>query len=456
MLTSFLLPIFISVEEYGYWQLFVMYAGYAGFFMLGFNDGVHLNYATFNYDESLAAKFRAFKLFLFVLTAIESAALLVLLFVLLSERDSVFYVFLFCILIIIPQALNGLFTYMNQATMRFTQYAKGNIFDKVIFTFLMLLMILLGVKNAKYYILAYVFSRYLTIGYHWYSSRLVFTTKRESLRSLIPEIRHNFAKGFPLMIATVLHGSIIVGSRLLVQNQYGIEDFSEYSFSLHTFVVAAQFIGAIATVFYPIMKRADSGILQRMYDSFGRVSTFVSAFLLLSYFAVVIVVKIVYSKYSGILDYLFWVYPLFIFTCKANILITNFYKVKSRPITLILTNSIAILLHMAFALTAQYIFGTIEAISCSVLLSYSLWYYLCQVFIYRKEHWRINGSMFYDIILVICFVTIASVSYEFISNTYISAAIGFFLFLLVCSVVYLLFRKSINATLSEFKLLLKD
>ena len=456
MLTSFLLPIFVSVEQYGYWQLFVMYTGYTGFFMLGFNDGVHLNYATFDYDEKLAAKFKSFKLFLFILTTIESVALIVILLVLSNGRDVLFYILLLCIANILPQSICGLFTYMNQATMRFTEYARGNIVDKVVFMILMLLMLFLGVKNAIYYILVYTFSRYLTIGYHWYSSRLVFSVKRESFVVLKPEIKNNFKKGFPLMIANILGGSIVVGSRFFVQAKLGIEEFSSYSFSLHTIVIASQFIGAIATVFYPIMKRADSNNLRKLYNSFDKIATIASAILLMSYFVIVIAVKVIYSKYIGILTYLFLVYPLFVFTCKANILITNFYKVKNRPSALIIVNSLAIVLHLSFVFIAYHCFGTIKSIACSVLLSYSLWYYLCQILIYHKEHWRLKLSVFYDVLLVICFLVVVHLSLNISINIYRSTIIGLVIFFVVCSIVYLFFKKKINASIREFMFLLKD
>ena len=39
---SLLVPKVLGVATYGYWQLFVFYAGYSGFFHLGLNDGVYL------------------------------------------------------------------------------------------------------------------------------------------------------------------------------------------------------------------------------------------------------------------------------------------------------------------------------------------------------------------------------------------------------------------------------
>ena len=456
MLTSFLLPIFISVEQYGYWQLFSMYCAYLGFFVLGFNDGVHLNYSTFDYDKQLAAKFRTFKSFLVILTAIESVALTIILLLFSRKYDNEFYVYFFCILNILPLALNGLFSYMNQATLRFNEYSIGNIIGKSIFTVVMVIMLLFGLKNALYYVLAFTITRYMVIGYHWYSSRLVFSAKKIPFSSIKGEIVKNFADGFPLMIAGILQGTIILVSRLLVQVKYGIETFSAYSFSLHTIVIATQFIGAVATVFYPIMKRADNAVLHQMYNSFDKIATIASALLLLSYFLIVIVVKIIYYKYIVILDYLFFVYPLFIYNCKSNILVINYFKVRNQPKKMVVVNALGTLINAVFVFAAYYMFNTVYAIACAVLLGYALWYYLCQIYIYKIEHWKLRITVFYDFLLVLFFEMIVILINILIERLYVSVAVGAVLFILLCTFAYFINKKRVDASIKEFSRLLKD
>ena len=39
-LTSLVLPKFLGVEDYAYWQLFLLYSSYSGFALLGLNDGI--------------------------------------------------------------------------------------------------------------------------------------------------------------------------------------------------------------------------------------------------------------------------------------------------------------------------------------------------------------------------------------------------------------------------------
>lgn len=42
MIMSLMVPKVLGVESYGYWQLFIFYASYCGFFHFGLNDGVYL------------------------------------------------------------------------------------------------------------------------------------------------------------------------------------------------------------------------------------------------------------------------------------------------------------------------------------------------------------------------------------------------------------------------------
>jgi hypothetical protein len=47
----FLVPKLISVEHYGYWRLFALYAGYVGFLHFGFVDGALLRWAGRSFDQ---------------------------------------------------------------------------------------------------------------------------------------------------------------------------------------------------------------------------------------------------------------------------------------------------------------------------------------------------------------------------------------------------------------------
>lgn len=50
-LMSIIVPKVLSVNDFGYWQLFIFYTSYVGFFHFGFNDGIYLLNGGKNYDE---------------------------------------------------------------------------------------------------------------------------------------------------------------------------------------------------------------------------------------------------------------------------------------------------------------------------------------------------------------------------------------------------------------------
>ncbi len=51
IVASFIVPKLLGLEQYGYWQLYLFYVGYTGFFHFGLADGIYLRYGGKYYDE---------------------------------------------------------------------------------------------------------------------------------------------------------------------------------------------------------------------------------------------------------------------------------------------------------------------------------------------------------------------------------------------------------------------
>ena len=51
MLVTFIVPKAISVEDYGFFQLYLFYASYVGFFHFGWMDGLFLRYGGVYYED---------------------------------------------------------------------------------------------------------------------------------------------------------------------------------------------------------------------------------------------------------------------------------------------------------------------------------------------------------------------------------------------------------------------
>ena len=406
MLISFVLPLFLSVEGYGYWQLYVLYSGYAGVFALGFNDGIHLNYAGRDYEQSLWEEESAYIRFLFILSFIETIIVNIVLLSFRMDSSTKYWVLVLTSLNIIPTIICGMISYINQSAMRYRQYAIGHIVERVAFVVFMILLILLKIKNPLVFIGSYTVSKYITIIYHFVTSKEAFKTKPVPLSSLKPQIRDNFTSGLILMVATTLNTSIIIFSRLLVEHHFGISEFSAYSFALHTLTVASQFIVAITAVFYPILKRCDEERFHIAYKSFDASSSLLSIVLLLTYYGASILISLVYKKYNSVLEYLYVVYPLFIFQCKSNLLVINTYKVKKQPLRMLIMNAIGICINALLTLIAYYLTKSIPVIAVATLAGFIIWYYFCQYDVHKQNKWQFGFSELIDLVATIVFIAI--------------------------------------------------
>ncbi len=407
MLISFILPLRISIEEYGKWQLFSLVTSYAGFFALGFNDGIHINYADLDYDQGFFLKFRTFRRFIYILS-ISMTALTVIAMLLFNSffESNTLFIYIIAALNIIPVLINGFFAYVNQGTMRFGYYAKANLIEKIVYLVMMFLLLIVGVKNAIYYILLYTAVRYVIIVYNRITSKELYGSPCEPMRNMRSEIKSNFVEGFVLMIAVLCNQSIIVPGRVLIQDQYGLVAFSCYSFAIHTMVIANQISTAMSQVFYPAMKRSKNNDFNDFFKSIDESFTLISAVLLVSYYCVYALIEFVYPAYRPILEYLYCLYPMFIFTSKSAILIINTYKTDADNKQLLINNALGVIINLIAALVAHLVFKSIFAIALFSLIGYVIWYYFCYCKILCQKKIKWSWSIFADAVVVLVFILI--------------------------------------------------
>ncbi len=449
MLISFVLPLFLSVEDYGYWQLYVLYSGYVGILAFGFNDGIHLNYGGRDYDRSLWREESAYIKFLTVLSVAETVIVNIILLIIPFEVKTKYWVLVMTSLNILPTILCGMISYINQSAMRYWQYATGYIVERVVFVLAMAVLIVLGVRDPLVFIGTYTASKYTTIVYHLITSREAFKEPPAKLSTLRRPIKANFSAGIVLMIAATLNTSIIIFSRLLVERNFGIAEFSAYSFSLHTLTVASQVIVAVTAVFYPILKRCDVSKLRDAYKSFDRSSSILSALLLLTYYPAAILISCFYSKYAPTLSYLFVVYPLFIFQCKSNLLIINTYKVRMQTGKMLLMNAVGVLINAALTVAAYLATKSVPMIAAAALLGFIIWYYLCQMEVHKQYGWKLDAATFSDCLITAVFIAVNYFAYQTQYSVIEKALLGFAVCLLILAAAYLVFRRGIKQAIKN-------
>ena len=437
LIISFIIPMSLSTDNYGYLQLFTLYLAYNGFFILGFNDGIHLNYAGVIYDKTLFLKFRTF-VKVVAITSLIGVFIVVLLSLLFGEGEKQF-IFIMTGVSIIIVGLNGFTSYTNQNTFRFSRYSQSILIEKIVYFILVILLVYMKSDNYKLFVYAIFISSLIKLIFNLITSHEIFFFFFLKIRELKSEIVHNFQSGFAVMITLILYSSINTGGRLLIERYMGIEKFGVFSFALNTLVIATVFFTAISQVFYPILAKIKDN-MHLIQDNIDEILFIVSIILLFSYFPVYFLIKTYYEQYTSLLNYLTLLYPLFIFKGKYLVLIMNGLKVTKRLKVLIINSIIGIVANSVLTAIAIFLFNSMFYVALAFLISHIIWYYYGLINYNRAMNIKHKYNQYLDLLIVSAFLTATTIS-SFIASSIISYLVLGVLFQLVILIIYIFVKK---------------
>ena len=149
-LLGLILPRYIEVEQYAYWQTFLLYSSYVGVLHFGLIDGIILRYSQYNYDTLNKPLIRSQLAWLMVITTI--AAIICISCSVFIQDQSMKMICIFVGLCIIINNLVYYATYVYQITNEISKYVSVIIVERI--TTIILVVIFLLLKKPKYLALA--------------------------------------------------------------------------------------------------------------------------------------------------------------------------------------------------------------------------------------------------------------------------------------------------------------
>jgi O-antigen/teichoic acid export membrane protein len=272
-LLVFLIPRLVSIEDFGYWRLFLLYAGYAGLLQMGFLDGVLLRWAgqplaTFHPEIRLSLKFLFWELIALLVPggiiaglALHAEARFVGLAVLA-------YAFFF--------NMTALLQYSLQAARQFKLVALATVAPAGVFVLVCLLWSAARVPNFRTLIVLYCVSLLGALVYVW--SRVkplrgpVLSGSAWSLGKTCALL------GWPIILANVGQSLVQSADRVVVSSALPIRDFAQYSMASSAMFVPVTAIAAVYRVFF-------SHVAALGHEGRGKVYAHASRLLLLAWSA---------------------------------------------------------------------------------------------------------------------------------------------------------------------------
>lgn len=368
VIMSLIVPKVLGLEDYAYWQMFLLYSGYAGLLLFGINDGIYLRLGGRRYGE---LDFSALKAqFLVVMAFQVVVALCFAIAFIFAPFDGARRTVLLLVLIqgLLVNAKTWI-AYVFQST-NLTQLSSiANFTANASFLVSITCAMLFGANHFQVYIVLNVVCQALTLAYCLICGRRILGAHTGALGLAIRSCVLDAGSGLFVMAAYYADILIIGSTRMLTDWFMGITAFGKlsFAFSMTTFVLT--FLGQVAMVAFPVIKRLNDENRRQMYV---QIRDLLLVFLPLIYFAYLPIRHILglwLPQYEQSFIYLALTLPFCIYSCKSSLLFTTYLKTERGERTLCLCNVVALAVNICLSGTSIILLRSVELASIGIVIS---------------------------------------------------------------------------------------
>ncbi|MDV7694004.1 hypothetical protein GA842_03725 [Pediococcus parvulus] len=433
MLVVLIVPKFIGVRAYGYWQLYIFYTTYVGVLHFGWLDGIYLRFGGAQYYELDKRLFfsQFIELCIFQIF-VASVIIICSMFVGDPNRS---YILIMTAIASILINLRQFCLYILQDTGRIQEYSIISIIGRIFYFMLVLLLLLIKVQSFKFFVLADIMGRILSLGYAFYTCRDIIFQKLSSFFWSLREVWTNLSVGVKLLLANFA-GSLIIGVvRYGIQYFWGVKVFGKISLTLNISNLLLTFISAISLVLYPALRRMNKSRLKNVYLNIREILMSLLFIGLLLYYPISFLLPLWLPKYKDSLVYMSLLFPMCIFSGKFSLLISTFMQTFRFERDLLRVNLISVGFSILITLINILFIKQLTVLMFCIVFILWIQSSLGEYVLSKKLVLQSTYKLLEETVMVLIFM---------ISNWYFGFVIGLICYSLSLSLYLLMNRKRLN------------
>jgi O-antigen/teichoic acid export membrane protein len=295
VLIVFVVPRITTVEDFGYWRIFILYASYVGFFHLGFGEGALLAWAGKPLEDLRrellpSLKFLIGQHLLLLLPGVIIATIL------LPPKSC--YVATAVLAFALLQNTVVMLQSASQAAREFAPVAIA--MAAPVGLFLVFASLAAWGRRLDYRLLifCYFLAWVIVLAILWVK---IHPFRLASTGSAWTVGKRYIAIGWPITLANAAFGLVQSSDRMILSMAVSIHDFAQYSLAASTMMVPVTLIAAIARVFFPHLAATDRKQHPEIYGQVSRLIVMAWSILLPYYFVVDLFVRRFLPNYASIL-----------------------------------------------------------------------------------------------------------------------------------------------------------
>lgn len=372
---SLLVPKVLGVATYGYWQLFIFYAGYSGFFHLGLNDGVYLvegGKTRNEIDKTLINS--QFRVALALQLVVGLAISLIGVFVADSSQRG--FVMVAFALYTVMLNLSAYFGYVFQAMNETKLFSFMTVLERLAFLVPLLVMVILKVGLFEPFVIAYLLARACSLIYSFWKARDFLSEGSLSVSESVKAAVASIKVGFSLMAANIASMLILGVARVVVDAAWGIEVFGRVSFSLSMVNFFVTFVVQASMVLFPALRQGTAAERKSLYQGVRDMMEIAFPLIYLLYFPMVWALSLWLPQYADSMGYFALLLPVCVFDAKMDICCATYFKVLRKERILLKVNIATVVVSTILSMMGVCLLGSVEAVlvgAVSAIVGRSLW-----------------------------------------------------------------------------------
>ncbi|UYT84619.1 lipopolysaccharide biosynthesis protein [Priestia megaterium] len=436
ILVILIVPKVLGVVEYGYWQVYLLYASYVGFLHLGWNDGVYLKNGGKFYDDlnktALSKQFILLSAFQVIVACLLS--LFAVTYVTDEQRILIFILISICLII---TNIRYFFLYVLQCTNKIKEYSQLIIIDKITYCLLIGFFLLIGMNNFKVLIIADLCGRLISLLFAMYRCREIVLQQIKFQMADFIEVSDNIRIGIKLMFSNISSILIVGTVRLGIEKSFDVVSFGKISLTLSISNMFMLFINSIGLILFPILRRSPIDSMSQIFKTMRAVLVPALFVLLIAYYPIKYFLIQWLPSYQESIFYLGILFPILILEGQNALLTTPFFNTLRLERKLLKINLLVLLVSIILTIFTAILLKSMVLSAVSIIILLTLRTVFSQLYLMTKFKLNLIKDIIIENLLIACFVLI-SINFNNL--------IGFTIYLLLLIIFLLTRAKAIKVS----------
>ncbi|PJK16920.1 hypothetical protein CQS04_07135 [Chryseomicrobium excrementi] len=362
------LPKILTVQDYGYWQLYLLYLTYVGFGHLGWNDGIYLKWGGRDYEELNRKAFYSQFWLLFVFQLILLVILMSLITYFDYDQKKIFILKCVFVAMVLVNTRNMLVSIL-QATNRIKEFALINNLDRISLLIGLVLLFIFNNTNLKIYLFIDLLSKAFSLIYAIIICKDITLLTPKNFINQFFEIFENLSTGVKLLVANISNLLIIGIIRLGIELNWNIVVFAQISLILSISTTFLIFFNAMSIVLFPVLRKTKITELKDFYIYTNRIYFIVAIPILILFLPLYNLFEFWLPEYRIALMYFSVLFPIFLIEGRVNLLLFTYLKTLRLENKLFKINIYSVLLSILSITLSTIIFNSLNMAVFSILVT---------------------------------------------------------------------------------------